>query len=337
MAHTAIPNPVPLAGSSGRLHSFEVSRWTAAQADTPGVYALLSRHGGRLSEGPTVLYVGESENLESAISRHREYPCMDTFVDAVATLPAGSATERAGIRRDLVSFHAPPCESCWPLIPTGPEAANLCPDWVAGGCVVQRELLDERLGEAMRRKRVIRFVYERRQHEVEPREYGVQADGRAVLLAYSTRLGVGGGQHPAWAAFRLSEIQGLVITDRSWGGARPAVDSPIAVAFAQSEVLAVRTTDEAAAGGSPEAVTELRRQVEEAVQRLRTQVLDLRRLEAHGARLEYQLDLLHAPAELSEALHAVRAEQARVEKSLLALIPEVGTLQRRLPTRSGEG
>ncbi len=334
MDHRGLPAVLPLADASGTVRDFDILRWTAAHPSTAGVYALLSCHGDRGCSGPTVLYVAEADDLESALSKHNGYPCMNTFVDAVAFHPAASSDERIEIERDLRSLHDPPCDGCWPPTPAGPEGTEPYPDRVVGGCITHRELLDERLVEAVSKKRMIRFVFERRRYEVEPHAYGVQVDGHAVLLTYHTTPGSGGEQIRGWQMFAVSELYGLVITDRPFGGARPTIDSPIAASFVRTEVV-TRWAAASDASASPEAVAELRREVEEAVHRLRLQVLDFRRIDARRIRLESELDRQSAPLELSLPLHAIKAEQELVREALLALIPEVALLQRSLPPASG--
>ena len=331
MEHRDLPEVLPLAGASGAVRDFDILRWTAAHPPAAGVYALLSCHGDRGCPAPTVLYVAEAEDLESALSRHNDYPCMNTFVDAVAFHPASSDTERADIEQDLRSLHDPPCDGCWPPTPDGPEGTEPYPDRVVGGCITHRELLDERLVEAVSKKRMVRFVYERRRYEVEPHAYGIQVDGHAALLTFRMTPGSSGEQIQGWQTFPVSEIFGLVITDRSFGGTRPAIDSPIAVNFARTEVLSRWAAASSEATASPETVAELRRELDEAVLRLRLQVLELRRIDARRIRLESELERRSAPLELSLPLHAIRAEQELVRESLLALIPEVALLQRHLP------
>ena len=336
MPKTVLPDHISLPGSSGKAHTFEVSRWATTHAEAPCVFALLSRHGGDASSDPTVLYVGEAENLDVALSVHAGYPCMQSFVDAVGSLPAAAAVERAEIRQDLISAHNPPCETCWPPIPDGPEGTAPYPDRVVGGCLAELALLDLRLEHAVRQRRVLRFVHLRRHCEVEPHAYGIQADGHTVLFAYQTSFGAGGGSINPWKTFRLSEIHGLVLTDRPCGGARPHVESPIAVTFAQSEGVALRTADARVVDdATPGAVRELRRQVAGAVRQLRAQAFELRRIEADCARLEHRLGRSDAPPELAATLAAIQVARPRVEQGLINLIPEVAELQRRLPSIAG--
>lgn len=336
MAKQVRSDHISLPGSSGTAHAFDVSRWTATHADSPAVYTLLSYHGGDASQGPTVLYVGETENLAAELSLHRSYPCMETFVDAVGSLPAVAALERAGIRQDLISAHKPPCETCWPPMPVEAGGPAPYPDRVVGGCLAQLALLDLRLEHAVRQRRVIRFVHERRHCEVEPHVYGIQADGHTALFAYQTSFGAGGGSMDPWKTFRLSEIHGLVITDRPCGGARPYAESPIAVTFIQSEAVALRAAGERVPDDTtPEALGELRRKVAGAVRQLRAQAFELRRIEADCARLAVRLARSDAPPELASTLAAIQSARPRVEQGLIDLIPEVAELQRRLPSIAG--
>lgn len=335
MSMIAYPDYVSLPGSSGRRHVFEVSRWANPHPDTPSVYALLSYHGGADSADPTVLYVGESENLDAALSVHGEYPCMETFVDAVGSLHVAAAAERTEIRDDLNAGQRPPCEGCWPPIPVGPEGTVPYPDRVVGGCVAEQLLLDRRIESAVRRSCVIRFVHDRKHCEVEPHAYGIGLDGHSVLFAYQTSFGAGAGSIEPWKTFRLTEIHGLVITDRPCGGARPSAESQIAVTFTQSEGVARRTARETVEGEPPGSVDDLRRRVEVAVDRLRHQVFELRRIEADCARLEHRIALADAPPEVASLLAVVQAEQPRMQQELLDLIPEVATLQRQLSSFGG--
>ncbi len=336
MPNSVRSDHISLPGSSGTAHAFEVSRWAKTHAEVPAVYALLSYHGGDASHGPTVLYVGEAENLDAELSVHRTYPCMETFVDAVGSLPAATALERAEIRHDLISAHKPPCETCWPPIPAEPGGPAPYPDRAVGGCLAQLALLDLRLEHAVRQRRVIRFVHERRHCEVEAHAYGIQADGRTVLFAYQTSFGAGGGSINPWKTFRLSEIHGLVITDRPCGGARPYAENPIAVTFTQSEAVALRAADAREPDDTtPEALRELRRKVAGAVRQLRAQAFELRRIEADCARLEVRLGRSDASPELASTLAAIQAALPQVEQGLLNLIPEVAELQRRLPSIAG--
>ena len=140
---------------------------------------------------------------------------------------------------------------------------------MVGGCLAERQLVDQRLGKAVRERCIVRFVCGRKHHEVEPHAYGIQADGTVVLFAYQKSFDAGGGGLGAWDTFRVDDIHGLVLTSRSFGGARPAVDCPISVAFAMSDALARHRPSVSVAGASPEAIETLTRQVDEAVQQLR--------------------------------------------------------------------
>lgn len=301
----------------------------------PAVYVLLSHHGA--SEGTqTILHVAESEQLQTALAEHQEYPCMQTFVDAVGWLEVASGEERAAIAQDLAALHKPPCDGCWPPMPVGAEGEMPYPDRVVGGCVTERVTLDLRLEEAVRRKRIIRFVHDRKQIEAESRSYGVREDGTPVLLAYETGHGAGGGGQKAWKAFPLDEMHGLVVTDRPWGGARPSAPSPVAVTFTGERSAAPEIDEEADRLRTSDLLEPLRRNVDEMVSKLRHQVLELWCLEARAARLAYRLSNLTCPPVLASVLAAVEADRVRVAQEIRGLIPTISVLQKNSAQSSGD-
>jgi hypothetical protein len=317
-------------GASGAEHRLRVSRWPAPLEDVPAVYVLLSRHGA--SEGThTILHVAESERLETALAEHQEYPCMHTFVDAVGWLAVDSGEERASIAQDLVALQKPPCDGCWPPVQAGAEGEMPYPDRVVGGCVTERVTLDLRLEEAVRRKRIIRFVHDRRRVEAEPRDYGVREDGTLVLFAYETSYGAGGGGRKPWKTFPLDEIHGLVVTDRPWGGARPSVPSPVAVTFTSERSAGPEIDEEAdplRTADPLDLLRPLRRNVADLVRKLRHQLLELWGLEARAARLKYRLSNRGSPPELASVLAAVEVDRVRVAQEIRGLIPTVSALQK---------
>jgi hypothetical protein len=314
-----------LRGASRAEYDFSVSDWHASRHDVPAVYVLLSRRA--TEQDPIVAHVGGTEHLEDSLGDHRDHPCMLDFVDSVAWIEVASGDDRAEIVRDLSAFHKPLCEGCWPPVPVRDAHAEHYPHRVIGGCVASQVTMDLRLDEAIRQKRVVRFVHEKRPVEAEPREYGVSAAGTPLLFAYRTGHGADGGGIPAWKAFPLAEIDGLVVTDRPFGGARPVAPSPIAVTFVSVHSPAPEVVEAAAASEALNLLSPLRRNLQDLVWKLRKQVLEARRLAARTERIMYRLENLGGPAELSTLLASVEAARVQVIREILDLIPTVSALQ----------
>jgi hypothetical protein len=79
----------------------------------------------------------------------------------------------------------------------------------------------ERLVQATREHRVVRFTYEDLPRTVEPHMVALHGAGEAVLIGYQTGGESRHGEVPGWRTFILSEIGGVEATDRSFPGARP--------------------------------------------------------------------------------------------------------------------
>jgi hypothetical protein len=314
-----------LRGASRAEYDFSVSDWHASREDVPAVYVLLSRSA--TEQDPIVAHVGGTEHLEVSLGDHRDHPCMLDFVDSVAWIEVASGDDRAEIVRDLSASHKPLCEGCWPPIPIRNAHAEHYPHRVIGGCVASQATTDRRLEEAIRQKRVVRFVHEERPVEAEPREYGVSADGTPFLFAYRTGHGAEGGGIPAWKAYPLAEIDGLIITDRPFGGARPVAPSPIAVTFVSVHLPAPEVVEAAAASETLNLLSPLLRNLQDLVWKLRRQVLEASRLAARTERLMYRLENVGGPAELSTLLASVEAARVELIREILDLIPTVSALQ----------
>jgi hypothetical protein len=300
-----------LRGASGAERRFRLASLAASRERVPAAYVLLGRY--RQGGEATVLHVGEADDLEAALAVHREYPCMQSFADEVGWLPVESAEERPALAADLAAQLRPICEGCWPpVLASDSENGAPYPVSKVGSCVAECVQLDQRVEEAIQERRVIRFAHGRDHVEAEPHEYGLTGDGVATLFAYCTGYGAGRGNVEPWTAFPLSEIHGLVITDRTARGARPIAPSPIEVAFSSSR-------------SQPAAIAS---EIDEVVRGLHAQMLELRRVEARACRLRYRMSESDAPSELSVALAGVEAEQACMREAILALIPIVAGLQR---------
>ncbi|NNK48539.1 MAG: hypothetical protein HKP01_06680 [Gemmatimonadetes bacterium] len=314
-----------LRGASRAEYELNVSDWRASQDDVPAVYVLLNRTAA--DQDPVVAHIAGTEHLEDSLGEHRDHPCMSDFVDSLAWIEVASGDERAEIARDLSALHKPLCEGCWPPIPVRDAQAEYHLHGVIGGCVAAHVTMDLRLEEAICEKRVVRFVHEKRPVEAEPREYGVSADGTPMLFAYRTGYGADGGGLPAWKAYPLAEIDGLVITDRPFGGARPVPPSPLAVAFVRERSPSPETVDAADRSETVNLLSPLRRNLQDMVWKLRRQVLEARRLASRTERIMFRLENLGGPAALSRLLASVEAARVQVVREILDLIPTVSALQ----------
>ena len=79
--------------------------------------------------------------------------------------------------------------------------------------------LDPLLRKAIRRKRLIRFVYQNKERIVEPHDYGIH-NGIIKLLAYQVR-GASSGKLPGWRWFEISGISGAGCLPQTFPGNRP--------------------------------------------------------------------------------------------------------------------
>ncbi len=302
---------VMLRGAAGAERKFTLSSLAETQEDVSAVYVLLGRY--RAGGQPTVLHVGETDDLESALAVHREYPCMQSFTDDVGWLAVESPEKRAAIAADLASHLRPTCEGCWP-----PASESVAPNGapypvsLVGGCAAECVQLDQRLREAILERRVIRFVHGNDQLEAEPLEYGLTADGVPTLFAYCTGGGAGRESAGSWNAFPLVDIHELAVTGGTARDALPTMPSPIAVILA----------------GARQPPVELASDIADLVAGLQTQLLELRRLEARACRLRYRLRRSGGPSELAAALAEVEADQGKTREAILALIPIVAGLHR---------
>lgn len=76
--------------------------------------------------------------------------------------------------------------------------------------------------EAIRTKRIIKFIYEGYERIVEPHTYGVHKDtGNEVLSAYQVGEFSSSGIIPNWRLYIVSKISSLEMTDRHFSESRP--------------------------------------------------------------------------------------------------------------------
>ena len=314
-----------LRGASGAEHIFKLQSLQMQAGDGSAVYVLLSRHTDR--EGhPKVLYVGETPGLETSLARHRDYPCMGSFVGLVGSAEV-VATDRSAVANDIRVVTSPPCEGCWPPVPVTDDPATPGLPRVVGDCVTERLLLDMRLEDGIQRRMRIRFVHDGRMIVAEPHEYGLTPDAVPVVSVYVTGHGAGKRRADAWRAYPLSEISGLVVTDRPFGGARPPPDTPIAVTFAGKISRSRPTWDEGPGAAGADLLEPLRRDTEDLVRKLRDQVYQLQRVAARAARLRFRREQANGPSELDSVLAGVESDRARVSQEIMDLIPVVSKLQ----------
>lgn len=322
-----VADDLTLRGASGAEHVFKLQSLRRQAGDQSAVYVLLSRHTDH--EGhPKVLYVGETPALETSLASHRDYPCMEAFVGQVGSAEV-VATERSAVANDVRVVTSPPCEGCWPplLPPVSDDRASPGLPPVVGDCVTERMLLDIRLEDAIHRRMLIRFVHDGRVIAAEPHEYGLTPDAVPVVSVYLTGHGAGKGPLGAWRVYPLSEISGLVVTDRPFGGARPTTDTPIAVTFAGKIGRSRPTWAASPEAAGADLLEPLRRETEDLVRKLRDQVYQLQRVAAREARLRLRREQANGLSELDSVLAGVESDRTRISQEIMDLIPMVSKLQ----------
>ncbi len=75
--------------------------------------------------------------------------------------------------------------------------------------------------EAIREKRVLRFVYNGHARVVEPHAYGVSATGETVLHAFQIEGESASKPPPGWRTFNVALIEKLAATEGRFSSARP--------------------------------------------------------------------------------------------------------------------
>ncbi len=73
--------------------------------------------------------------------------------------------------------------------------------------------------DAIRQKRLVRFIFDNKERIAEPHDYGIQR-GQATLLAYQLRGGSTAGSLPNWRWIDVSRMSGLEVLHETFPGSR---------------------------------------------------------------------------------------------------------------------
>lgn len=91
--------------------------------------------------------------------------------------------------------------------------------------------------EAIKLKKIIRFIYEENERIVEPHTYGIHKNtGKEVLSAFQIGGYSSSGKIPYWRLYVVDKITGLEITGEYFKGPRPGYrkgDSRMSIIFCE--------------------------------------------------------------------------------------------------------
>ena len=89
---------------------------------------------------------------------------------------------------------------------------------------LQPVLIHQQLCSAIKRKRLIEFIYQNLRRVAEPHDYGI-LNGTEHLLVYQVAGQSRSMKLPDWRLVRITEIKQLKVLDKEFSGGRPVPSS----------------------------------------------------------------------------------------------------------------